>query len=211
MYCVKSSAGCPTQLIVALARCVEWRGFVAAVVLLVSVDSLLMPTTHWVLRSNPWAGLLHQGAEGRADLVATYIPQRALLERAMKRHPGACVLMADPKSPFVGAGHGNAISMHKRYDPDLWRAHELADRDGSGNAWRLLVSHIRPSYVILDASLEPVLVGSLQQGGWILEDEEGAVQAWRHRQVPEQRRHCFRHLQAGDRKAPRPGAPGVGT
>lgn len=197
--------------VVALSRCVPWRGFAMAALLLVAGDALLMPTTHWVLRSNPWAGLLHQGAAGRANLVATYVPQRALLERAMKRHPGACVLMADPKSPFVGAGHGNAISMHKRYDPDLWRAHELADRDGSGNAWRLLVSHIRPSYVILDASLEPVLVGSLQQGGWILEDEEGAVQAWRHRQVPEQRRHCFRHLQAGDRKAPRPGAPGVGT
>lgn len=174
--------------VVALSRVLAWRGFVAAVLMLVAVDVALMPTTSWIVRTNPWAGLLRDGPGARADLVAEVMPERALLERIIARDPAACVLMTDPRRPFVGAGRGHALSLHRRYDPELWRARNAAEADPSGVAWRALLGRIGASHVIVDPLKEPRLARALADSGYVVLDRQGGVQL--RAAATEQQRHC---------------------
>ena len=162
--------------VVALARVLDWRGLVAAMVVLVAVDAALMPTTSWIVRANPWAGLLRDGPASRDALVAEVMPERALLARIVARDPEACVLMTDPKRPFVGTGRGHALSMHRRYDPELWRARNAAEADLSGDAWRVLLARIGASHVVVDPGNAPVLAKVLAGSGQPVLDREGAIE-----------------------------------
>ena len=161
---------------VALARLLDRRAFALAVVLLAGIDAMLMPTTSWMARENPWTQLLRDGPHARADIVRRFIPERALLERVMARDPQACVLMSNPKAPFVGAGRGHAISMHRRYDPELWRARNEAESDPSGGTWRALLARIDASHVILTPSVSPVLGLVLHDAAWHRIGTEGGVE-----------------------------------
>lgn len=165
--------------VVALWRFVPWRGFAVAALLLVAGDALLMPTTSWIVRENPWATLLREGPAAQAGIVRMFMPERDVLARVVATDPRACVLMADPKRPFVGVGRGHAISMHRRYDPALWRMHGQAEADAGGERWRALLAQLRPSHVIADPATSPVLVAVLGAGGWTRVAAEGSVQAWR--------------------------------
>ena len=169
--------------IVALARMVPWRGFAVAALLLVVVDAALMPTTSWYLRDNQWLAMLRQGPSISADIIARAIPERTLLARVVARDPNACVLMTDPKSPFVGAGRGHAISMHRRYDPVLWNARNRAVLDPSGGEWASLLERIGASHVIVQADQEQALVTALGSAGYTQEDQQQSLQAWRSPQV----------------------------
>ena len=162
--------------VVALSRVLAWRGFVAAMLVLVAVDVAMMPTTSWIVRANPWAGLLRDGPGARASLVAEAMPERALLERIVARDPAACVLMTDPRRPFVGAGRGHALSLHRRYDPQLWRARNIAEADASGVAWRALLGRIGASHVIIDPGKEPLLARTLADSGYVVLDRQGSVE-----------------------------------
>lgn len=164
--------------IVALARVVDRRAFAMVVVLLVGVDALLMPTTSWYLRDHDWVQQLREGPAARDGIVRRMAPERALLERVMARDPAACVLMADPKTPFVGAGRGRAISMHRRYDPELWRARNDAEADGSGGKWRALLGQIAPVHVILTPGVSPVLADVLHGATWHRIGSEGPIEAY---------------------------------
>jgi hypothetical protein len=164
--------------VVALSRALAWRGFVAAVLVLVAIDVALMPTTSWIVRGNPWATLLREGPGARAGLVAEFMPERALLERIIARDPDACVLMTDPRRPFVGAGRGHALSMHRRYDPEFWRARNAAEADPSGAAWRALLGRIGASHVIVDPGKEPLLARTLAGDGYVVLDRQGSVEVY---------------------------------
>lgn len=164
--------------VVALSRVVGLRAFIAAVVLMVAADAALMPTTSWIARGNPWQELLREGPGARDGIVRAVIPERALLERLMQRTPDACVLMVDPKSPFVGAGRGRAISMHRRYDPMLWREHERADAAGGNGPWRALLARIDASLVVASEARDPAAVGALRASGYQVIDHEGEWAAW---------------------------------
>jgi hypothetical protein len=161
---------------VALARFVDRRVFAAAAVTLVLADAMLMPTTSWIAREYHWAQLLREGPGARDDIVRKVIPERALLERAMAREPQACVLMSNPKAPFVGAGRGRAISLHRRYDPELWRARNEAETDPSGGKWRALLARIGASHVIVDPGKEPLLARTLSESGYAIMDRQGALE-----------------------------------
>ena len=162
--------------VVALSRLLDWRGFVAAVLVLVAVDAALMPTTSWIVRANPWSGLLRDGPASRDALIAEVMPERALLEHIMVRDPDACVLMTDPRRPFVGAGRGRAVSMHRRYDPELWRARNAAEADPSGMAWRVLLARIGASHLIIDSGKEPLLARALADDGYVVLDRQGSLE-----------------------------------
>ena len=162
--------------VVALSRVLGGRGFAMAMLVLVAVDVALMPTTSWVARANPWTSLLRDGPGARAALVAEMMPERALLERVIALDPEACVLMTDPRRPFVGAGRGYALSMHRRYDPELWRARNAAEADASGGAWRVLLGRIGASHLIIDPGKERLLARTLADSGYIVLDRQGALE-----------------------------------
>ena len=115
----------------------------------------------------------------QAGIVRTFMPERDVLARVIATEPRACVLMADPKRPFVGVGRGHAISMHRRYDPLLWRMHGQAEADARGERWRALLAQLRPSHVIADPATAPVLAKVLDAGAWTRVIADGTVQAWR--------------------------------
>lgn len=163
---------------VALARLAPPRGFLVAVLVLVAVDAALMPTTSWTLQQNAWLRMLREGPGGRAARLRAAIPERALLEAIMARDPMACVLMADPKRPFVGAGGGRAFSVHRRYDPGAWQARQHAETDPSGATWRAALARWRPSHVVLAPNESPVLARVLVEDGWRRQDAAGGEQAW---------------------------------
>ena len=161
--------------VVALARVLDWRGFVAAMLLLVPVDAALMPTTSWIVRANPWAALLRDGPAARAVLVREIMPERVLLERIVAGDPGACVLMTHPKRPFVGTGRGHALSMHRRYDPELWRARNVAESDVTGATWVRLLDDIGASHVVLASDATIDLMRALAASGYVAYASEGTI------------------------------------
>ena len=163
---------------VALARFADRRLFAAAVTALLLADALLMPTTSWIARENHWAQLLREGPAARTDIERKVMPERALLSRIVARDPNACVLMSNPRAPFVGTGRGHAISLHRRYDPELWRARNDAEADASGGKWRALLARIGASHVIVDSGKEPLLARTLAVMGHVVLDREGALEAW---------------------------------
>lgn len=179
---------------VALARFPDRRVFAAAVVALVLADAMLMPTTSWIARENHWAQLLRQGPAVRADIERKVMPERALLARIMARDPDACVLMGNPKAPFVGTGRGHAISLHRRYDPELWRARNDAETDASGGKWRALLARIGASHVIVDPAKEPLLERTLARMGHVVLDREGALEV--RGAVDQQARRCMPGLRS---------------
>jgi hypothetical protein len=150
--------------------------FAAAVVVLVLADATLMPTTSWIARENHWAQLLREGPAARTDIERKVMPERALLSRIVARDPNACVLMSNPRAPFVGTGRGHAISLHRRYDPELWRARNDAESDASGGKWRALLARIGASHVIVDPGKEPLLAQTLAGMGHAVLDREGSVE-----------------------------------
>ncbi len=164
--------------VVAMARVADRRAFAIAVLAVVLANAALMPTTSWIARANHWVQLLREGPSATNYIVRKVIPERALLQRAMARHPDACVLIVNPRQPFVGAGHGHAISMHRRYDPELWRAHDQANEDATGNRWVALLARIGPSHLIVDSEKEKLLVHAMRQQGYRLLDHEGNQQTW---------------------------------
>lgn len=163
---------------VALTRVLGPRLLATAVVALVLADAMLMPTTSWIAQANPWAQLLQQGPRAGGDITRRFIPERALLERIMASEPQACVLMSNPRAPFVGAGHGRGISLHRRYDPELWQARNAAQADPSGEKWRALLARIGASHVIVDLANEPLLARTLAASGHVGLDREGVLETW---------------------------------
>ncbi|MBK9669627.1 MAG: hypothetical protein IPO74_06715 [Thermomonas sp.] len=179
---------------VALARFAHRRAFAAAVMVLVLADAMLMPTTSWIARENHWAQLLREGPAARTDIERKVMPERALLSRIVARDPNACVLMSNPRAPFVGTGRGHAISLHRRYDPELWRARNDAEADASGGKWRALLARIGASHVIVDSGKEPLLAQTLAGMGHVVLDREGALEV--RGAADEQARRCVPALRA---------------
>lgn len=164
--------------VVALARLADRRAVAVAVLAVVLVNAALMPTTSWIARDNHWMQLLREGPGASKDIVHRVMPERALLERVMARDPNACVLMGDPKKPFVGVGHGHAISLHRRYDPALWEAYNRANADATGRRWEALLARIGPSHVIVDPGNEPALAKVLAANGYLVQAREAPLEAW---------------------------------
>ena len=133
----------------------------------------------WRERAHQWVEMLRQGPSVRAAIIAEAIPERALLARVVARDPDACVLITDPKAPFVGAGRGRAMSMHRRYDPLLWQARARAVEDASGLEWQALLGRIDASHVLVRVTQEPALLLALRSAGYVREDQQQGVQAWR--------------------------------
>ena len=164
--------------VVALSRVADRRALVVALVVIVLANAALMPTTSWIARDNHWAQLLREGPGARDDIVRRVMPERALLQRVMAQSPDACVLMTNGEQPFVGVGHGHAISMHRRYDPVLWRARKEADLDATGERWVALLARIGPSMVIVDTVNQPLLANALASSGYVIQAREGSLDEW---------------------------------
>lgn len=186
-YVFPAIAVLTTLGLVGLSRYVDKRAFSLAVVLIIAANAMLMPTTSWIARENPWGKLVKDGVSAKAGIERSFIPERALLERLRVNSPTACVLMSDPQSPFVGGFGGRANAM-AWYDPRLSEARSWAEADASGDRWRQLLQSIGASHVVLRSQVNTALTKGLGAIGYTRVDSEGSVEVWAN--VIPQMRKC---------------------
>ena len=173
---------------VALARLLDRRLFAAAVVLLVGIDAADADHQLSLPRQRLDAAIARR--RDRAHR-AHHAPRRALLERVMARDPDACVLMSDPKAPFVGAGHGQPCDFAAPpLRPELWRARATRRKrmPVAENGARVAVAD-QNTHVLVDPAEEPLLADVLAADGYAMQvQDEGAgsmgVAGWIDLQQP---------------------------
>lgn len=174
-YIFPAMAVLTTVGLVGLSRHVGERTLALAVALIVSTNAMLMPTTIWIARDNPWRRLVDEGASARIDIERSVIPERALLERLRLDSPGACALMTD--QPFVGGFGGHAIAM-TGYDLRLSVARRWANEDPSGIRWQRLLRSVGASHVVLAHQTGTALMKSLAASGYVRVDSLGGTEVW---------------------------------
>lgn len=177
--------------IAGLGRYLPRFAFAGVVVLLVVANACLMPATSWIARDNPWGRLVHEGVAGKAGLVRSMLPERALLDRLYLRMPEACVLMTDPHAPFVGTFKGRANTV-EWYDPRLEAANAWAGQDPTGARWQQVIRAVGASHLVVAHQQDTPLAKALQGLGFEQVDAEGSTELWASA-VAGQRR-CNRHF-----------------
>jgi hypothetical protein len=177
--------------IAGLGRYLPRLAFAGVVVLLVVANACLMPTTSWIARDNPWGRLVHEGVAGKAGLVRSMLPERALLDRLYLRMPDACVLMTDPRAPFVGTFKGRANTV-EWYDPRLEAANAWAAQDSTGERWQQVIRAVGASHLVVAHQQDTPLAKALHGMGFEQVDAEGSTELWASAVAGQ--RHCNRHF-----------------
>ena len=195
-YLFPAIAVLSTVGIVGLSRYMGKRMFATVATVLVAINSLLIPTTSWVAKDNPWGRLLNEGASAKAEIQRAVIPERALLGRLYTHSPKACVLLTDHKAPFVGAFRGNANAMGW-YDPRLAKAHVWAEEDASGRHWQQILRSVGASHLVMRHQADTPLSMAVLAIGYERVDTEGSLELWASASV-EKRRCEGRFLEQRD-------------
>ena len=164
--------------VVALGRGIDRRLLGVASVILVVGNALLLPTTSWMARENPWQALLLSGTPASARIEAQMAPARVLLERVLALDGRACILVADAESPYVAVAGGRAQSVKSGYDPRMSKSFEWAESDASGARWREFLASVGPSHVLTGAGTPGAFTDALAAAGYATQDHEGGYAAW---------------------------------
>lgn len=164
--------------VVALGRGSNRRLLALASVVLVVGNALLLPTSSWMARENPWQALLRSGNAAGARIEAQMAPARVLLERVLVEDARACVLLADAESPYIAVAGGRAQSIKSGYDPRMSKSFEWAKSDPSGARWDEFLASVGPSHVITGAGTDATLTAALVAVGFATQDREGAYATW---------------------------------
>ena len=164
--------------VVGVARQLRAGLFAALMVGLMVAHLMLVPTTSWLLRDDPWRALFQYGPAGKGVLEREKVPERAVLRDIFTAHPDACVLMADPKAPFAAPAGGRAFVVKDKYDPRLYASTRWAEEDPSGARWARVLSVIGPSRVLTGAELSAPLLQALTAGRYVVTATRGSLQVW---------------------------------
>lgn len=176
-YVFPAIAALSTIGLVGLARHLKPTVLYALTLGIVLVNIALMPTTSWIARDNHWARLARDGSAAWELIERAAVPERALLARLARQAPLACVLMADPESPFVGGFSGRANAM-AWYDPRLNEARVWADADAQGERWEQLLRAMGVTHVVGRHAPGSPLTRALERLGLRRIDSAGAAELW---------------------------------
>ena len=182
--------------VVGLCRHVHAIVFAALILAVAAVNAMLMPTTSWIARDNPWGQLLRDGVGAKSAIVRSVLPERALLDRLYVRAPDACVLMTDQHSPFVGSFKGRANTI-EWYDPRLEAADAWAEQDPTGKRWQQVLRAVGASHLVVAHQTDTPLAKALVGLGFERVDSEGRAELWANA-APEERRCRGRFLDQRD-------------
>jgi hypothetical protein len=164
--------------VVALGRVLDRRLLALASVVLVVGNALLLPTSSWMARENPWQSLLRSGNAASARIEAQMAPSRVLLERVLVEDARACVLLADAESPYIGVAGGRAQSIKSGYDPRMSKSFEWAKSDPSGARWDEFLASVGPSHVVTGPGAVAAFTEALVAAGFATQDREGPYATW---------------------------------
>lgn len=176
-----------------LGRITDRRLFATAVLILVAGNALLLPTTSWMARENPWLELLRSGTAAAPRIEARMAPTRALLRRVLAADAQACILVADAEAPYIAVAGGRAQSIKGSYDPRMATSFEWAKVDATGARWPRFLQLVGPSHVLTGGGDKDAFTGALARSGYEIEDTEGGLSVWVS-QVPGQP-HCTGDLE----------------
>lgn len=182
---------------VAFARQLRGGAGAALLSLLVAANLLLLPTTSWQFKGDPWQRLLRQGRAGVAAIERDTLPQKVLLRRVLERTPDACLLMGDPAAPLGAIAGGRALVLKPRYDLRMTKASVWANADASGERWRRVLSASGVSHVMTGGEPNAPLLAALAAQGFQPIDRLDAAQVWASAD-PGKRRCTGRVLAARD-------------
>lgn len=152
-----------------------WRTLLGA---LVVANLALAGTTSWMLRDDPFATLLREGPLARAEIEKRVIPQKVLVRHLELGRPGACVLVADPASPFGAAIAGRATVVNSTYDRRMARTYEWANGDPTGQRWQKVLSTMGTTDVITGPSPAAGLRAGMEALGFEERQTLGEGIAW---------------------------------
>lgn len=176
-YVFPAIAALSTIGLIGMARYLMPAVLYALTLAMVAVNFSLMPTTSWIARDNHWAKLARDGVTASAAIERAVVPERALLARLTREAPEACVLMANPESPFVGGFSGRVNAM-AWYDPRLEQARIWAEADPEGSRWEELVQAIGVTHVVGRPIPNSALSRGLERLGLRRIDSAGAAELW---------------------------------
>ena len=178
---------------VALGRDLKPSILAIASLVLVVGNLLLLPTTSWMARENPWQELLRAGKSAQVGIEARMAPARVLVQRALAVDANACILVADAESPYIAVAGGRAQSVKDSYDPRMSKSFEWANADASGARWREFLDSASPSHVLTGAGNHQAFLAALAEAGYVVEDREGGLAAWSP--VDTSKRRCGGNLE----------------
>lgn len=192
-YVFPAMAGLVVLGVAALGRDMDRRLLATAGIILVFGNALLLPTTSWMARENPWQQLLRSGNAASARIEAQMAPARVLLERVLVADARACILLADAESPYIAVAGGRAQSIKSGYDPRMSKSYQWARADASGARWREFLDSVAPSHVMTGAAGDVAFSDALVAAGYAVQDREGGLSTWAH--VDPARRGCSGNLE----------------
>lgn len=163
---------------VGLSRLLPRAPFAALLAVLVAANFLLLPTTSWQLRDNPWHQLVLQGASAGAVIEARNVPERAVLRRLLGESPHACIIIANPEAPFGGIAGGRAVVVTDPYDHRMAMAFAWANADPAGARWQEVLASTGASHVVTGAVVPAALAPALAARGFEKIDAESTAVVW---------------------------------
>lgn len=163
---------------VGLSRLLPSRPFTVLMCVLVVANAMLMPSTSWLVRDDPWSRLVMQGPEAVVAIEAEKIPERLLLRRVLDGAPAACVIIANPDAPFGAIAGGRAAVAQPVYDSRMSQTYIWANTDDSGQRWRQVLTATGASHVITGPAIATGLERAFVELGFQRVDVQGASAAW---------------------------------
>lgn len=164
--------------VVGLARLMPLAPFAALFAGLVAANFLLLPSTSWLLRDDPWRNLVLHGPSAREMIEAEKIPERIVLRRILEGSSRACVLIANQDAPFGAIAGGRAVVVRDPYDSRMAKAYAWADSDPTGARWQQVISSSGVSHIITGSEVSAPLQMALATGGFELVDKQGSAMVW---------------------------------
>lgn len=173
--------------VVGLGRLVSERLFALLLTSIVAVDAMLLPTTSWLLRDNPWRTLIVEGRSAGRAIESEKVPERVAIRRLLAESPQACIIVANREAPFGAVAGGRAVVVKDPYDSRMAALYSWANSDATGGRWGQLLTTTGASHVITGPQVDLGLRGALALNGFERTDAQGTALVWARPRLADRR------------------------
>lgn len=173
--------------VVGLGRLLSAKLFAFLLTSIVAVDAMLLPTTSWLLRDNPWHRLIVDGASAGVAIESEKVPERVAIRQLLVESPEACIIIANREAPFGAVAGGRAVVVKDPYDSRMAALYSWANSDVTGGRWGQLLATTGASHVITGAEVDPGLRRALVLHGFERTNAKGTALVWAAPSVADRR------------------------
>ena len=177
-YLFPALAGLVVLGVASLGREGKRPMFAAATIILVAGNALLLPTTSWMARENPWSELLRSGRAASDGIAIRMAPARVLVQRVLAADADACILIADADEPYIAVAGGQAQSTKGSYDPRMAKSFGWAAADATGGRWPGFLMSVGASHVVAGPANDTAFTNALVTAGYAIQYRAGGLSVW---------------------------------